>query len=996
MSSDDRTRAAKEIFLDALDRENDERESFLREACRGDTKLRQRVDGLLAAHGSSERVLGEPVTGLASIVDLGPGDEVGPYTLGDVLGEGGFGVVFRAEQRKPVRRRVALKVVKLGMDTKAVIARFEIERQALALMEHANIARVYDAGATESGRPYFVMELVDGVPITDHCAGRRSTVRERLELFRTTCLAVQHAHQKGVVHRDLKPSNVLVGDIDGEAIPKVIDFGIAKAAGGELGEHGTLSREGHLIGTPIYMSPEQIAGSADVDTRTDVYALGILLYELLTGTPPFAGMELLELQRAIRDDDPPRPSSRVAERRIPADLDWIAMRCLEKDPARRYPTAFALAADVGRFLDDLPVEAGQPSTMYRFKKLVHRHRTATVAAVLVLVSVVGGTVGIALGLVEANRANEELGLSIERERHEANRAREAESLAAREAEEARRQERIARAVNEFLNDELLTAASPYRDEERGYDVSLRDVLDAASERIEEAALPGGRFAETPLVEAAIRFTLAYTYSDLDEFESALPHARRCAELRRAELGGDHSDTLEIESLLAGVLRRTGSYDEAEDLLLEVVDRERAALGPTHRLTLLSVGRLVRTWAEQHRYDEAIEYGERALAEATAARGNDDVVVGLMESLATICAQAGNFDRAGELFERVLELRRTIYGNDAVETASALMNVALFHSRRFRPDLAEPLLREALAVHERILGPDHPGTIEAMVGLARTFTGSARLEEARELYERAHERSARRKGADDPDTLRILVDVSSVYGALGRFDKVEELLRTAIDGYAESLPLEDEQYLRARRELAFLLTRVKRFSEAREILESVHETQLAALGPAHPVTLRTLLYRAGLEKDDQHLPEAEAMMREGLDLALDRYGERDPWPATFARSLAEVLNRQSRWSEAEPVALDAVAWSREAYEAESIDLGMCLMELGFARARQGNHAGAEAPFLESFAILRKRFSTGTAHLTVAVELARIYEALGRDDEVARFRAVDPRVAEWLDR
>jgi eukaryotic-like serine/threonine-protein kinase len=387
------------VFAEALEKHDlQERAAYLDEACAGDPALRAAVEALLSAYDAGE-FLESPAAGLAETVDEAvaverPGTVIGPYKLLEQIGEGGFGIVFMAEQTQPIRRKVALKVLKPGMDTRQVIARFEAERQALALMDHLNIAKVLDAGQTSSGRPYFVMELVKGLPITDYCDQSQLTPRKRLELFVSVCQAVQHAHQKAIIHRDIKPSNVMLTLHDGTPLVKVIDFGIAKALGQQLTDKSLYTGFAQLVGTPLYMSPEQAAlSNIDVDTRSDIYSLGVLLYELLTGTTPFDKERLKEigydeLRRIIREEEPPRPSTRIStlgqaattvstnrksdpkqlSRLFRGELDWIVMKALEKDRNRRYQTASAFAADVQRYLNDETVEACPPSAWYRCRK----------------------------------------------------------------------------------------------------------------------------------------------------------------------------------------------------------------------------------------------------------------------------------------------------------------------------------------------------------------------------------------------------------------------------------------------------------------------------------------------------------------------------------------------------------------------------------------------------------------------------------------------------
>lgn len=440
----------KQIFLEALEqRLPGPQAHYLEQACRGDSVLRARVERLLQAHQHAGKFLGgaEPSeTALGHVLSEKPGTIIGPYKLLQQIGDGGFGVVFMAEQSRPEYRRVALKVIKPGMDTRQIIARFEAERQALSMMDHVNIARVLDAGATEAGRPYFVMELVYGVPITEYCDEYRLPMRERLTLFTSVCQAIQHAHTKGIIHRDIKPSNVLVARQDGHPVVKVIDFGIAKALGQQLTEKTLFTEFTQMIGTPLYMSPEQAElNSPDIDTRSDVYSLGALLYELLTGTTPFdkqrfetAGYD--EIRRIIRHEDPARPSTRInrieqdistvsasrksdqygLRRQFHVELDWIVMKCLDKDRNRRYETPASLATDVNRFLADEPVLACPPSPIYRFRKLARRHKGALVGLSLAAFAAMLAASALAVSTTLVWRANAELTESLDRERQEAN------------------------------------------------------------------------------------------------------------------------------------------------------------------------------------------------------------------------------------------------------------------------------------------------------------------------------------------------------------------------------------------------------------------------------------------------------------------------------------------------------------------------------------------------------------------------------------------------
>jgi WD40 repeat protein/serine/threonine protein kinase len=445
----------RELFIAALRLpDEDARAAFLEGAC-ADEQLRERVESMLREHEQLGSFLESPTAPPAVTADDhrgwdGPGTVIGPYKLLEPIGEGGMGTVYMAKQARPVKRLVALKLIKAGMDSRQMLARFEVERQALALMDHPNIAKVFEAGATDLGRPYFVMELVKGTPITQFCDERRLAPRERLELFIPVCQAVQHAHQKGIIHRDLKPSNVLVGLYDGQPIPKVIDFGVAKAAGQKLTDATLFTGFGAVIGTPQYMSPEQAQlDNLDIDTRSDTYSLGVLLYELLTGTTPLdrkrlGQAALVEVLRVIREEEPQRPSARLSTTEelpsiaacrnleprklsglVRGELDWIVMKALDKDRKRRYETASGLAADLRRYLDDEPVQAGPPTAWYRIRKFARRNKVALAMASIVAAALVLVAVGLAISAMTVWRANRGLQVALGREREALGREREA-------------------------------------------------------------------------------------------------------------------------------------------------------------------------------------------------------------------------------------------------------------------------------------------------------------------------------------------------------------------------------------------------------------------------------------------------------------------------------------------------------------------------------------------------------------------------------------------
>jgi serine/threonine protein kinase len=770
-----------------------ERSAYLGRECAGEATLRKRVDALLAAFVQAGSFLQQPAGDPKATSDVShpgpssgsdpaerPGTVIGPYKLMEQIGEGGMGLVFVADQQRPVRRRVALKIIKPGMDSRQVVARFEAERQALALMDHLHIARVFDGGTTETGRPYFVMELVKGRPITDYCDRERLTPRQRLGLFLDVCAAVQHAHQKGIIHRDLKPSNIMVTVHDVTPVVKVIDFGIAKATGQRLTEQTIYTQFAQMVGTPLYMSPEQAGHSGlDVDTRSDVYSLGVLLYELLTGTTPFNCETLKqadydELRRIIREDEPARPSARlstlaqaelstVAERRgadpkqlnqaVRGELDWIVMRCLEKDRARRYESASALAADVQRYLNDEPVTACPPSAGYRLRKYWRRNRRVLVTAGLFAAVLVAAT---AVSIWQAAKA------------------RDAEHRATTEAA-------IAQAVNDFLQNDLLRQVNsepPDSDDFRGNPgLTVQEALDRAAANI------GERFRDQPLVEAAIRTAIGEAYRSLAAPRSAATHLERALELRRTHLGLDHPETLRIREILADVYTGIGRWSDAIVMCEELLEYARTRPGADERELLQPMARLAMAYRRAGDWQKAKRLLEEIVAKDEAHRGpieagasydartlalvyqdagqylesaaRMDQFYALRKRLGTYdpntfrdsrpepYQRAGRFDEAERIWRRELEHWRKRRDSVALTEQTRrleLLSVNLLLQNR--PAEAEPLAREALVLHEKTQHTERewrrPYVMNLMNLLGGALLGQKKYAEAEPLLVQGYE------------------------------------------------------------------------------------------------------------------------------------------------------------------------------------------------------------------------------------------------------------------
>ena len=719
---------AKQIFLDALERAAEERPAYVEEACGDDEGVRRRVLELLEAHRCMEEV-GVQTPAPASLApaagELRPGVAVGPYRLLREIGEGGFGVVWLAEQEEPLRRRVALKVLKQEVASREVGARFEAERQVLALMDHPSIARIYDAGTTPAGRPYMAMELVEGRPITEYCRHRDLELEERLQLFVTVCQAVQHAHQKGIVHRDIKPPNVLVAEVGGAPLPKVIDFGIAKAIERRLTEESLRTRDGVLLGTPVYMSPEQIGTGVDVDTRADVYSLGALLYELLCGAPPFdveelRGADLAEVLRVVREEVPVRPSTRLlaaarrAEgwtrrftrglgREVRGDLDWITMRCLEKDRERRYESAAVLANEVLRYLRAFPVMAGPPDLLYRVSRFTRRHRALVFAGFLLVLAVGGGAAGSLVQAVRATRA--EGRMRTELERYEA--------------------------VSTFLQD-LLMGIDPAVARGQDRELLLALLHDAAA-RV-DADPP-----EHPEVEATLLYVLGTAHVAIASYSIADELLGRCVAIRERELGPNHQETFEALANLGGARLTAGDLAGAEDPLVRAAAGRSRTLGPEHPATLSVLG-----------------------------------------NLGTLRWKQGRLDDAEELLRAVEEARRRLLGDRHEDTLLAVNNLAGLLHRRGRLEEAAQRYGEALAVQQETLGEDHPRTLKAMNNLGSTLVDQGRYAEAGDVYRRALEAKRRVFGPEHPSVLVALNNLAHLANRQGDLDAAAATYREALE------------------------------------------------------------------------------------------------------------------------------------------------------------------------------------------------------------------------
>src|SRR5262245_37189565 len=888
-----------------------DRSAILDRECGDDGELRREVESLLDARTQALlRTAGAAHSLAATITESAPsaerpGDMVGRYKLLERIGEGGMGSVWMAEQREPVKRRVAVKVIKIGMDTRQVIARFEAERQALALMDHPHIAKVLDAGATETGRPYFVMEYIKGVPILEYCDTTALDTKARLALFTSVCYAIQHAHQKGIIHRDIKPSNILVTMHDGVPVPKVIDFGIAKATNAELTEKTIYTQHRQMIGTPAYMSPEQAEMSGlDIDTRSDIYAVGVLLYELLTGTTPFANRDLMEkgfaeMMRIIREVEPDRPSTRLsslgetatraAQQRgadvkklgtiLRGDLDWIVMKCLEKDRTQRYETANGLAEDIERHLRHEPVTAGAPSAGYRLRKFGRRNRGQVVAAGIAAGGLVLGVIGTTAGMVWALDEKAKATRAAESEAQAKVTAQENErrAVASTKAAEAAKDEesksrRHAETINAFVTTALRSSDAQTSHFKGGLARTgggttnpVHDMTILAAMKNAVRDIDSGRFKDDPETEAGLRDTIGNILRNNAKYDEAKPLLEKALAIRERMFGSDALIVGASVNNLGEVYFQQGQYREAEPLLKRALTILERCRGPDHPDVAISLNNLAVLYGTAGQLDRVEPLLVRALAILEKALAPDDpAVADGLSNLAVLYVQQRQFARAQPLHERALAIRSNALGPDHTDVANSLFNLALLHRDAGHGAESEPLYQQALAVYEKALGPDHPLVASCLGGLAGLYMTQGRHAQARALYTRALAMDEKSLGPDHPSVAFRLGGLAMVLHALGEYAEAERLLTRGLA--------------------------IREKTRAVDDLEMAYEVN--CLGECH--------FARG------QYARAEPLFRKGLAIREKLFPSEDPELAASLNNLAAFHCAQGQFAEAEPLHLRALA------------------------------------------------------------------------------------------
>jgi serine/threonine protein kinase/tetratricopeptide (TPR) repeat protein len=981
------------LFQKALELSQDQRAAFLDREC-PDPVLRARVEALLAADEASEILVDQSFPKMENDFRTGPNVQkniftpketegtliAGRYKLLQQIGEGGMGTVWMADQLEPIKRKVAIKLIRVERgDSKTILARFEAERQAIALMDHPHIAKLLDAGTTEDGAPFFVMELVKGIPLNQYCDQHRLSIPERLNLFIQICSAVQHAHQKGIIHRDLKPSNILVESHEGKPVPKIIDFGLAKATTGmQLTEQSLFTAIGTVLGTPLYMAPEQASFNAiDIDTRADVYALGVILYELLTGTTPitreaFKHAALDEMLRLIREQEAPTPSSRLSSddrtptvaanrqiepaklgRFIKGELDWIVMKALSKERDRRYETAKGFARDIERFLNHEPVSAGPPSAAYRLRKFVRRNRPQVIAASLVVLALVAGVVGTTLGLLEARHQAEiargqqaEAIRQAEVARAEAEAKEQARAEEANQRAEAERQRSEAERQRALAEERLtqVTAEKQRADEEKRIATAVKDFLQnkllAQAAPVEQAnhLLRVGLLVGEMKYNPTIHELLDRTAKELapDKIEGVFPKQPLVqAEILRT-----------VGTTYCGI----GEAGVALDFLIRSVELFRRHLGSDHPETLTSMNNLALVYHDLGKLDQALPLLEETLKLRKAKLGTDhpDTLTS-MNNLAACYWSRKQLDKSMSLYEETLKLLKAKLGPEHPHTLLSMNNLAGVYFHMGKLDQSLPLQEELLQLMKAKFGPEHPHTLLSMNNLAVGYWSRKQLDKSVAIFEQLLPIQQKKLGREHPNTQFTVANLGVNYNDTGRL--------------AEAIPLLEEAYRSSKKYPVLrwvgdhLLEAYTKAGKRAETQKLIHEIQADARKhlPKDSPQLAGLLAQFGLMLFRLNsYAEAEPLLRESL--AIYEMLKHDSWVTFNIMSLlGEVLLAQKKYTDAEPFLL-------KGYE------GM--------KAREKNippHNSTRIP-------------------EVLGRLIELYTAMNKPDEVKKYRELRAKISE----
>lgn len=1010
----------RDILFAAIQLDTTEaQQEYLQKACGKDVALRQRIEKLLRWQNDSQdskKLSSFEETGAFTPNDsqVQPRKETettdsllgtmlgGKYKILEKIGLGGMGAVYVAEQSQPIRRKVAIKIIKPGMDSTQVLSRFEVERHALALMDHPNIARVLDGGMTDVQRPYFVMEYVKGEPLTDFCDSQQLTVKDRLNLFTQICNAVQHAHQKGIIHRDLKPSNILVCLFDGKPVPKVIDFGLAKALYQPLTDMTLHTGHGMVLGTPLYMSPEQAeVNNFDVDTRTDIYALGVILYELLTGTTPlekkrFKKAAWDEVLRIIREEEPIKPSTKISgseklaslstQRKLEprklrqlllGDLDWIVMKALAKERDRRYETANGFAMDIQRYLADEPVLAGPPSFGYRASKFIKRNRGKVVAASLVLFALLVGIAGTTFGLIRA-----------EQQRSIAERAAEAERLAKLDAEEKRteaeKQQRRAQAGEKLAGERLVQVEAEKKraEDERSIAVAVKDFLqgkllgqaDVTAQA--NTLLTAGGLAAEAKKDPTIRELLNRAAVELSS--------------QKIEYNFPNQPLLQAEILLTvgNTFRAVGSYDRAISFLQRSVAQFKDKLGAEHPDTLASMYSLAVAYQSDGKVDLALSLHKKTLELKKVLLGPEDPeTLNSMGNLAIAYTQAGKHDLALPLFEQSLKIFNETLGPEHPQTLISMHNLAWNYAAANKPDLALPRFEETLRLFKEIIGPDHPHTLICMHNLSWAYTAANKLDLGLPLYEETLKLKKAKFGPEHPETLITMGSLAMAYQTAGKMELALPLFVETVKLFKATLGPEHPNTLISMHNLARAYMASARIDLALPLYEETLKLKKAKLGPEHFDTLITMsnLAAAYLTAGKQDL--ALPLFQETLKLQKEKLGPEHADTLLSVASIGLILLEKKTFTEAEPMLRECLT-HRAKFQPDAWTTFNTKSMLGGALLGQKKYEEAETLLLDGYQGMKQReklIPPGNTRLPESLDrLIQLYTETNKPDEAKKWQ------------
>lgn len=969
----------------------------------------------------------------------------GRYTLLELLGEGGMGEVWVARQSEPIKRKVAIKLIKIGSDSKGILARFEQERQTLGMLDHPNIARVYDGGMTDDhfgttpstpvkypappGRPFFVMELVNGQPLHKFCDTHKLSVADRLELFLPICRAVQHAHQKGIIHRDLKPANIIVSMVDGKPVPKVIDFGVAKLISSKMLSDTLSTQLGSLIGTLDYMSPEQAGLSTeDIDTRADIYALGVVLYELLTGLRPFDSQRLRlaaldEMLRIIKEEEPPSLASRLSTdeslasmaalrkceparliSQVKGELDWIVHKCLEKDRNRRYETANGLARDIERYLSDEPLEARPASPGYRLQKFYRRHRGVVWATGLIACSLLAGTIAALWGLSHALEAEQEAKTQariadeekakaiVERDQKEAAREEEARQrkLAERNEKLAIRQSNRARAVSDFLEHDLLSLASVESQLNRqagylGRDVKVRELLDRAAGQLAD------KFQNEPELELEIRATIGVTYRKLGEFGKAVEHLQRALVLCEESQGPDDLTTQSVRNSLAV------AYDQMDQAAKSVVLHDaihksliRTGIKDPQTLLMYQCNRAL-SYYHAGRIKEALTLMEQTVNESRDKLGpQHDQTLTATISYAMALKLQGMAAKALPLMEETVKACLSTLGDHHPTTLLAHLNLAQTFMTLGKSKQALEIMENQRPLFESVLGPDHPQTSICLSTLAKCYEDLRRLREAEELFRQVWSKEQTRLGKDDLVTLKTENNLAIVLEAMGRNDEAMVMLEHVHQQRSKQLGEKHPETLVTLSNLAGGMLTAGLMDQALITYQECHRLHLQSKGRDDMLTIRMLGNLANAYWKAGKLDEARKSYEQAREDGLRALGPEFPDTFYHGHFLAEVYRKLGQKEKSAALYTEVLPYFKKVLGDDHFDTIITVNNLGVVQSDLGLFPQSIDQL--QWVIKQRTRVLGPDHpetLTVQVNLASVYRSAGRhQDAVTLCKALLP--------